>query len=841
MIARIVACCVLLTAGAAGIDASAQTSIGGIVNAYVAVTSVSACDSAVVVADPAPFAVGDHVLMLQMKGAEVIQANDSTCGTPTDLHAAGAGELLIVERINGSTITFASRMVHPYDVAGVVQLVRVPTYVDARVTSELTARPWDGTVGGVVAIWVQGTLTLDAGINVDAMGYRGGRRGGRTNGCNMTDYLTGFAEQRAGGKGESAVVVPLLAARGRMLSGGGGGNGHNAGGAGGGNGGRGGHGGDASVYCRDAMNVGGKGGAPLATYVRDQRFFLGGGGGGGHENRGDFEGTDGGTGGGLVMLRARVVRGNGGVISARGADVTTISGWDGAGGGGAGGTVVIDAESVVGTVGVDLRGGNGGSVGISASQGKVYSAHGPGGGGGGGVLVMTRTHSAVVPDLRGGSPGIHVEPNNEAYQQSRNATTGDAGVVIEDLTWRTPKVYPFAAGGGSAMCPGDTVTLWASPGFLRYLWSHGATTRDARVTQAGTYSVTAIDSGGCPHVVENIVVRLNPAQFTTQRDLDFGACDMFRDYDRSMPFVNVDDDTIVIGSITVPNGFSVMQPASFPALVAPGATLDIVVRFRAIEDRAYGGTMLIDVAGPCPTMTDVKLTALVKPVYITFGMPDTLARIGTTGFGIPLRAFMAPDSAVFNDVTFTVDVRMDSRVFAPERVTKGVIVRNIIDVLRRERTLTIRFDSVDFARGVTELTHIIGTVLSSTVFTTPLDVPSYTWLVARQEPIVDVVRGSLTVDPTCFAEGRPIILYNAPTLRVSPNPAAEATSITVTTTVPGPHAVDIVDLHGRLQHSVPIIPTPDPVVLHIGDLASGVYVVRFVTPVTVLHTTLVIQ
>lgn len=841
MIARSLACMAWCLACLAGASLQAQTPIGGLVNDYAAVTNVIACDSAVVVSNPAPFSIGDRVLLLQMKGAEILRTNDSTFGTPVNLHAAGAGEFLVVEAIAGSTITFSTRMVHPYDTSGVVQLVRVPTYDDARITQPLTAMAWDGTRGGVVAVWVNGTLSMEADIDVRGMGYRGGRRGGVANGCNMTDFVTGYGEQRAGGKGESAVVVPLLAARGHLLSGGGGGNGHNSGGAGGGNGGRGGHGGDASVYCRLAMNVGGDGGLSMADVIRDQRFFLGGGGGGGHENRGDFEGTSGGNGGGIVMLHARVIRGNGRSINASGADVVDTSGWDGAGGGGAGGTVLLDAESVQGTLRVNVRGGKGGDVGKSASQGKVYSAHGPGGGGAGGIVVTTRPHPAIVADLRGGTPGTHVEPNNEAYQQSRNATVGGDGVIIDDLTWRTPKVYPFAAGGGGAICPGDSVTLWATPGFLRYAWSNGATTASVRVGAAGTYSVIAIDSGGCPHEVSGIVVRYNPAQYTVQRDLDFGACDMFRDYAQTLPFVNEDDDTVVIGSVTLPNGFTLVQPTTLPARVAPGATLSMVVRFRALEDRDYGGSMYVSVVGPCPTSSEVRLTARVKPVYITFFLPDTLARIGSTDFGIPLRVRMTPDSAVFDDVTFTVDVRVDSRVFAPERVTKGTIVRNIIDVLRKERTITIRFDSVDMRPGVTELTHLVGTVLSSTVFTTPLDVPSYVWLEARQEPIVDVVRGSLTVDPTCFAQGRPIKLFTMPTLAVAPNPASDMTSITVTTTIPGPHAVDIVDLQGRTQRTVPITPTPDPVVLRIGDLSSGVYVVRFVTPVTVLHTTLVVQ
>lgn len=47
------------------------------------------------------------------------------------------------------------------------------------------------------------------------------------------------------------------------------------------------------------------------------------------------------------------------------------------------------------------------------------------------------------------------------------------------------------------MCSGDTVTLTASTGPVRYVWSTGAATRQIVVTAAGTYSVYGIDSNGC--------------------------------------------------------------------------------------------------------------------------------------------------------------------------------------------------------------------------------------------------------------------------------------------------------------------------------------------------------
>ncbi|NJS35913.1 MAG: hypothetical protein HC765_04870 [Brachymonas sp.] len=54
------------------------------------------------------------------------------------------------------------------------QVVRVPQLSSATITGELTAPAWNGRSGGVVALDVAGTLTLNAGINVSQRGFRGG-------------------------------------------------------------------------------------------------------------------------------------------------------------------------------------------------------------------------------------------------------------------------------------------------------------------------------------------------------------------------------------------------------------------------------------------------------------------------------------------------------------------------------------------------------------------------------------------------------------------------------------------------------------------------------------------
>jgi gliding motility-associated-like protein len=59
-----------------------------------------------------------------------------------------------------------------------------------------------------------------------------------------------------------------------------------------------------------------------------------------------------------------------------------------------------------------------------------------------------------------------------------------------------PATPTIAAGGLTAFCTGDSVTLTSSPGST-YLWSNGATTQSINVTSSGSYSVQVTNAGGC--------------------------------------------------------------------------------------------------------------------------------------------------------------------------------------------------------------------------------------------------------------------------------------------------------------------------------------------------------
>ncbi|MEM9929215.1 MAG: hypothetical protein AAF840_05320, partial [Bacteroidota bacterium] len=187
---------------------NAQTNISSTINQYSAVTGVDLPGNSVTVASATPFTVGDQVLLIQMQGATIDETNTGSFGTITDQGGAGSYELAIVCAVDGNTITLENELINTdYAPGGGLQLVAVPTYENATVTATLTGQAWDGTTGGVVALQVLNTLTLDAPISMDGKGFRGGTFENAVSNCNfiipVNNYFYDTPNDGGGRKGES--------------------------------------------------------------------------------------------------------------------------------------------------------------------------------------------------------------------------------------------------------------------------------------------------------------------------------------------------------------------------------------------------------------------------------------------------------------------------------------------------------------------------------------------------------------------------------------------------------------------------------------------------------------
>ncbi|MGB8491286.1 MAG: hypothetical protein WCE64_09520, partial [Bacteroidales bacterium] len=389
-----------------------QEEIGGVVNKYAKVTSITVAPASVQVnpAQAAQFSSGDYVLLIQMQGVG-IQTQQGSYGinVQTQLGTPGAYEFLIIQTINSltGTITFTRDVFvngNIYNVGGNVQLVQVPFYNSPTVTSTLRSQDWNSSTGtgGVLAMFVGRKLTLNADIDVTGLGFTGAPGTAGIGDCVFSNEAANSLDSyplswnNAGFKGEGVAIHDYLGAllypdhakgQGRNFSGGGGGNGRFSGGGGGSNRGKGGDGGleiSGPLQCGTDPRFGGFGGMTLSGTLIQEGLFAGGGGGASTALAGSTA-SAGGNGGGIIIIVADSITGNGHYIRSDGITTANALSNAGAGGGGAGGSIALSFQGFADPTNISARGGNGG---INAG------GFGEGGGGGGGLIWFS---SPVIP------------------------------------------------------------------------------------------------------------------------------------------------------------------------------------------------------------------------------------------------------------------------------------------------------------------------------------------------------------------------------------------------------------------------------------------------------------
>jgi outer membrane protein OmpA-like peptidoglycan-associated protein len=153
---------------------------------------------------------------------------------------------------------------------------------------------------------------------------------------------------------------------------------------------------------------------------------MGGGGGCGDFNNG--MGTTGTSGGGIIIIKANRIIGNGMSILANGIDQIheshTIG--DGSGGGGAGGSILLDVKNYDKEVKVEANGGKGGNQSPSA----LVACIGPGGGGGTGIVISRQVLPETVKSLmRPGASGLILNPDLPCYKTGYGAMEGEISVI----------------------------------------------------------------------------------------------------------------------------------------------------------------------------------------------------------------------------------------------------------------------------------------------------------------------------------------------------------------------------------------------------------------------------
>jgi gliding motility-associated-like protein len=383
--------CFLLISSQISFVFSQPANISGIVNLYKKVINIST-DTAFL-NNTTGLNADDMVMIMQVTGAELDLSGASVI---QDLNNTGRFEILKILSVEpGNKIVFESAVAKNYDIGEAIQLIRIPEYEKAVVTGTLTCRAWDGDTGGVLAIIANQSLILQADIDVSGKGFRGGSAADLeeyTGGCsdaNDSAYYHKNTLNQAAFKGEGFVQKnsPYTRGYGANANGGGGGNGRFFGGAGGANVVEAGQGGYEMESCPGTNTFLSAEGGQFYLKVSEfynfpgQRITLGGGGGTATQNIAEgFLATSGGNGGGIVLIIADSIKGNGHAIKANGQSVSTVA-TAGGGGGGGGGAIMLEVKNFIDhELVMQANGGNGGNT--SNDLMRI----GPGGAGGKGII-----------------------------------------------------------------------------------------------------------------------------------------------------------------------------------------------------------------------------------------------------------------------------------------------------------------------------------------------------------------------------------------------------------------------------------------------------------------------
>ena len=417
----------------------APTFISNIINDYTPVLSLGICTNTINVVDAAKYNVGDTVLIIQMQGAVIDSTNTAAFGTITDYKNAGNYEFNYIKTKTGNAIELKNNLTRQYDLPnGKVQLIRVPYYNTATISSTLTCLPWDGSVGGVLAFNVKDTLDLQSNIDVSGKGFLAGV-GVNQNASSFYCFENNFFYPSnvqylatAKGTGITTLQPDKLFGKGAAANAGGGGNSHNSGGGGGANGNAGGFGGYQFEGCGSVFDNRGIGGKQLAYSNAGNKIFMGGSGGSGHANNPTNFISNGGNGGGIIIVQSGFLQTNSNSIIANGGNAiecgsTGSNCHEGMGGGGAGGTILTGITKYIDNASIQTKGGKGGDM-TAAGFNRV----GPGGGGGAGVVWFTQP--SLPPTISiinsGGINGVCTAYANDPW----GTTPGSNGLNLFNLS-----------------------------------------------------------------------------------------------------------------------------------------------------------------------------------------------------------------------------------------------------------------------------------------------------------------------------------------------------------------------------------------------------------------------
>lgn len=270
---------------------------------------------------------------------------------------AGNWELNQIASYSTGTITLQKALQNTYTDSGasqaqVIQLKQYNNFTQ-NLGHTLTAKAWDGNVGGIIAFLAKGTVTVTGTISATGKGFIGGNNGGGS--------AIAYQGEGTGGAGSTSQSANGNGGGGANCETGGSGDRSHSGGGGHAN-----AGGDGTGLYGAANSIGGSavGTASLTS------LNFGGASGGGWKFNGTY--TNGSNGSGIVLIIANAVTVSGG-IETNGVNGARIGDGDTGTGGSSGGSVLIKSKTAtLGATKITANSSTGYSGSNNGSVGRIH-------------------------------------------------------------------------------------------------------------------------------------------------------------------------------------------------------------------------------------------------------------------------------------------------------------------------------------------------------------------------------------------------------------------------------------------------------------------------------------
>ncbi len=503
---------------------------------------------------PAPVGWGGNFTVSNSAWNDMPNMNNyrSDWGAVTNYTSSGKNEFAEVLSVNAGVINVRCGLKNPYTASGHVQVIRVPRMGNLTLNPNTSIIPiaWNGSIGGVVALEVNGILNFGTNSRISASGY--GFRGGVVDNTSGGPGAPGDmgkpgyagtspgegAEKGEGIGGYATGEYTTLYSRyglGAPANGGGGGNYKNAGGGGGSNvgsgtytgkgvpnpaytafwaleslttnssgGGRGGYTGaqtdndeaivgpNNGAWSGDSRRTeGGLGGHPL-TYDAT-RVFMGGGGGAGEMDAN--QGGSGGAGGGIVFIKSFGSITGTGTIEANGANGQNSNPNNQ--------TPSYNPFSPqANKKGVDGAGGAGGGGSIIISNGSpipgTVTLSANGGNGGNNAISFAAGHPGVEADGPGGGGGGGFI-NTSSLAPSQTVNGGNSGIVTTSGVVNIVTNSPTVSGGfpPNGATNGSTGVSMSNYNYYNFI------PNNASICSGNTANLSVTIQGALPAYVTN--------------------------------------------------------------------------------------------------------------------------------------------------------------------------------------------------------------------------------------------------------------------------------------------------------------------------------------------------